>query len=707
MKTSRSPSLSLDSADASRLSEANNTTRTSPSTQSAWRRAIGRIIKSNSNGNLRPIASNHSPRIKLSSIPRIVLGRINVFNRQFRSSEVNAGGTGSGSDINLQSPFEIVITTLKGNERASGDSVNITKILPQLNQAIHQKQGLVLLGTPGCKDQGEILLAHLKNQGGMDIDPNNRLIGAYSIRETQENMLHPLWMLQVYDRGLGMTIDVPMTQITLENLETNRPYYEGGDFVRQFDNIRESMDSHLLHIHPLFQDSPTQPAILCPENPRLSQLVCATEEIISRQARGEMAYKSRADYLEEIGEVLRSLSDFRSNPGGSAYFGEEACRVEDYLAQSLYTIDPPRVIHPKSIGHLGDVSWEQLNSQLNVHPARIRALKRHAPLGEPPSTSSSPSPISMPQTRVQSQVAQTSDRTLRTEPDNNPGLELHPPGLSLNPLRPTTLPAHRLNQMAYKESAKQMQCGVQAINGFLQTPALNSINTTAYMIRALEGQMVAMGIDMSQLKGLGHPAIITAMKDGRPIRISKSDFLGHAPHEISVFNDQSAMAEWTQIINLRNPDKSWVSDGPELSRIESVDITPSDWLSCQRGINAEDTCNILNQLLENKPAHWDHLANQVQLEPIGHPGRSALQVAYEIENQRQQFPLQDKPIIVMRGAAGTGNHFFAVVPDAQGNWLSMNANGTTRDGIQPCEIWARAGQLGRKLDDDNISHIIY
>lgn len=633
-----------------------------------------------------PWKTKRAPAGSGSGLPALLVSKINALTREIKNLCTPGRKADSHDFLNSAELTDSIITTSQGNRLKAAQVPGLLDFLPELHHVLEQKQGVIYLGSRQARNQAILLRDHLKAVDGLDLDPEgkNRLIGIYQAAPPNEHY-GELWMMQIHDRHLGLSIDVPLTLLTLDNLDTDRSLNESDAFVEQLAYVQENTDRHLMKIHQIYQDSPTQPAILCPENPRYSQMVCAIEEVRAQQMRRQVPGSDRSELFYAVTQTFNRIADSQRG-----YQGEEGSLVEAYVSERMVDDDLPGQVIPFSVGGLHETEQQNLPKDLTVWPKYIRAFKRHIQSDKPTIEPANTTPMSP------SPQAESVQQTQSIESS-----------LSLDGKQPESQRENRLGSYAYKEASKQMQCGVQAINGYFQGPVLSAGALVPQMIADRLNFLEAIDTPPEGLCGLAHPLVLQSLKEGKPATISKTDFLGTEPNTLGVLSEQSPQSEWQQLINLQNPGKDWVDDKRELDRIDHITVTPEHWLSCQRGLDVEEITRLTNQLLKDKPAQWSHLPEQVEKIEIDDGENTPKKLGFLLESWLQKHPQADLPVMVLQGRQGSGNHFYTIVPDAHGNWLSLNSDGTERDGLQECSLWAEKGQLGVKLSQVGAGALIY
>lgn len=529
-----------------------------------------------------------------------------------------------------------------GGLQGSPGTPGINALLPELSKSIQNKQGFVYLFDDTSPSPMATFANDLQNQDAISIGNGCRIIGAFRTPEAIASVYSPQWTLQVYDSSLETTLEIPVTEVPLNHI--NNPANVTGHLL----HVKNCMDSHLRALPEAFKDSPACPAIICPQNPRLAQLITAQEECLGRQYRGELRCETGVDWIYAAEETLKTIS-----PESPHFVCEESVDFESFFTRNgIHAFANNQV--PYSMALAGE----------NTHdPVYIRAFKRHIPNTEPPT---------------------------RTTPF------LKTPAPSLNWL------ASRNQGLAFKEPLLQMQCASQAINCLLQRHEVTPDNVASFMAQQKLEMLGRLEIPTDTQVGLMHPTVLRAISQGQSATISKAEFLGTTPDEICIATELAPTQSWRQLINIGAVERNqnWVQHADELSAINQMTITPEDWLSVQRGTEMRDLLALVNTTLENsrqphQPLSMSHLNTRTQSQAIARQ-----------EDRARKFIEHGKdfPIIIRTGQQS--GHYFTIVPDQHGNWLGLNALGTSVTGVQPCEIFCQAGQLAQTLQRMNATDIL-
>lgn len=533
--------------------------------------------------------------------------------------------------------------------QSSKNAPEVNRLLSQLSKSIQGKQGFVYL----YEGSGESPMANFVDQfkisDSVDIGGGCRIVGAFKTPDAITSVYSPQWTLQVYDSSLECAFEVPVTEIPLQNIKNPE------NTTDQLLHAKNCMDAHLRALPDAFKDSPSCPAIICPQHPRLAQLITAQEECLGRQYRGELKCREGIDWINAAEDTLKAIS-----PETPQFIGEESVDFESFFNRNglhAFADHNPGF----SIASAGE---------LHNDPSLIRAFKRHIQHAE---AHKSEQPI---------QTTPTA-RTARTAPANN-WLEQRNRGL------------------AFKEPQLQMQCGIQAINCLMQHHELDPEHAASFVVGQKLQMLEQLQIPPNTQAGLMLPTVVEAMLRGQSVTISEADFLGTTPDETCIATELTPAQSWRQLINIGAVERNqnWVDHSKELSAIKQITITPEDWLSVQRGTEMRDLLELTNTTLANsRQPHQPR--SMTHLNAREHPRAIAQQ-----EQRAQQFIAggKDFPIIVRTG--GVAGHYYTIVPDQHGNWLGLNAMGTAITGVQPCDIFSRAGDLAQTLQRLNVTDIL-
>ena len=556
-------------------------------------------------------------------------------------------------------PFQVSHTFSAGTQ-ARQSAPSVSSLMPQLSSSLANKQGFVYIRDDAGPSPLVQFVEAFKSWGSVDLGNGCRLIGAYVPPTEKQSVFSPNWIFQIYDSNLEANFEVPVTEVPFTNLA------DPNNRTEQLIHLNNCMDTHLRSLPSEFKDSPECPTIICPQAPRLAQLLTAQEECLGRQYRGELNCRESIDWICAGEELLQDIS-----PERPRFQGEESCDFESFFRRTgVYNIGLKPL--PFSIGHPNAIHREA---------SVIRGYKRHLP-----NNNSVPA------------IPQAAASTPKVAPPIHTSQAKAP---TANISQPQWLKNRDIG-LAYKEPLGQMQCASQAINSLLQRHAVTAESVSAHIAANRIDTLIQLGMSISEQKGLTHAKLMTAMINGQTVEISKQDFIGANPLELDLATEQTPLESWQKLINLspRGQGKNWIDNVRELNAIDRLHVTPEMWLSAQRGAETSELLNMLNGQLETirekhlpqEMTHWslaDHRSDIPQLELVA---RRAL--------ARQK----DFPIVVRTG--GQSGHFHTIVPDSQGNWLSLNSDTTEQTGIQPCNRWCNAGELNASFRRAGVSDIL-
>lgn len=545
-------------------------------------------------------------------------------------------------------PFQVTHTFSSGLD-ASNKAPTLLSLLPQLAGSLSNKQGFVYILDEGRPSPVAEFVESLKNAGAVDLGNGCQLIGAYSPPPEQQSVFSPLWTFQIYDSNLEATFEVPVTEVPFKNL------LDPNNRTEQLIHLKNCMDTHLRALPDAFKDSTECPSIICPELPRLAQLLTAQEECLGLQYRGVLNCRESIDWICAAEELLKTIS-----PENPSFRGEESCDFESFFRRTgVHHIGLNPL--PFSIGHMNAIQREG---------AVIRAYKRHLPTNQ-----------------------STPAHTASMQPPNTAS--------SSGTSSPDWLQARDIGR-AYKEPSKQMQCASQAVNGVFQQHAVTPEHVAKHIAHHRIDMLDELGIPLNEQKGLMHPRVISAILNGETLNISKHEFFGNEPDELDIANEQTHRQSWQELINVSPhiAGRNWVEHGRELHAISELRITPEMWLSAQRGTETHELLSLLNNQLQTNskthlPAamvHWTVADRRNEIQQIEQHARRA------ISNQK------DFPIVIRSG--GISGHYQTIVPDSKGNWLSLNSDATVQTGVQACNRWCAAGGLAASFEQHGVTDIL-
>ena len=565
----------------------------------------------------------------------------------------------AASSIRQAFPYQVSHTYSAGVQ-ACQRAPSVSSLLPQLAGSLASKQGFVYIrDESGTSPVAEFVEA-FRSSGSVDLGNGCKLIGAYVPPAEKQSVFSPNWTFQIYDSNLEASFEVPVTEVPFTNLTD--PYNRTDQLI----HLNNCMDTHLRSLPDAFKDSPECPTIICPELPRVAQLLTAQEECLGRQHRGELNCRESIDWICAGEELLQTIS-----PESPRFRGEESCDFESFFRRTgVYNIGEQAL--PFSIGH----------PRADLREASvIRGYKRHLP-GNPSASRQQQSAAS----------SSTTAQVTRAHQVNSPAAN-------------TTKPQWLINRdmgRAYKEPVGQMQCASQTINSLLQRHAVTPEIASAHIAANRLNMLHQLGVPTREQKGLTHPTVMTAMLNGQSVQISKQDFMGQQPHELDIATEQTPIECWQKLVNIspQGMGKNWFNNAQELNSINQLNITPDMWLSAQRGAETSELLSMLNdQLGRNQQSqlpremiHWPtaNHANEIQrLEQIAQ---------HAIASQK------DFPIVVRTGAES--GHFQTIVPDSNGNWLTLNSDATNQTGVQRCNRWCNAGELAASFHRSGVSDIL-
>ncbi len=556
-------------------------------------------------------------------------------------------------------PYQVSHTYSAGIQ-ACQRAPSVSSLMPQLANSLASKQGFVYIRDDSGPSPVAEFVEAFRNSGSIDLGNGCRLIGAHAPPTEKQSVFSPNWIFQIYDSNLEASFQVPVTEVPFTNLTD--PYNR----TEQLLHLNNCMDTHLRSLPDAFKDSPKCPAIICPELPRVAQLLTAQEECLGRQHRGELNCRESIDWICAGEELLKTIS-----PESPRFRGEESCDFESFFRRAgVYTIGNQAL--PFSIGHPG----------VDLREASvIRGYKRHLPCN--PSTSTQPQ-----------SAASSSSPTLVTS--------AHP--MNANVAK-NTKPQWLINRdagQAYKEPVGQMQCASHSINSLLQRHALNPISISTYIAANRLNELHQLGVSITEQQGLFHPKVMAAMLNGQSVEISKRDFMGQHPHEMNIATEQTPIECWQNLINLspQAKGKNWFNNARELNSINHLNITPEMWISAQRGVETRELLGMLNDQLDTNPQ--SHLPGEMIHWPVENHRHEILNL--EQMAQRAVARQKDFPIVVRTGAES--GHFQTIVPDSNGNWLTLNSDGTKQTGVQHCNRWCNAGELAASFQRAGVGDIL-
>lgn len=556
-------------------------------------------------------------------------------------------------------PFQ-VSHTFSAGVGAKQSAPSVSSLMPQLKSSLVNKQGFVYIRDEDGPSPIAEFVEAIKTSDSIDLGNGCKLIGAYAPSTEKQSVFSPNWTFQIYDSNLEAHFEVPVTEVPFTNLSNPNNRTE------QLIHLNNCMDTHLRSLPNEFKDSPDCPTIICPQAPRLAQLLTAQEECLGRQHRGELHCRESIDWICAGEDLLQAIS-----PESPRFKGEESCDFESFFrCTGVYNIGLNPL--PFSIGHPNATHREA---------GVIRGYKRHLP---------SNNPVSAPQ-----HTGASTSKTASTIHD----AEVKAPTVNIS--KPQWLQNRDLG-LAYKEPVGQMQCASQTINSLLQRQAVTPESAAAHIAASRIGTLNELGMSTSEQTGLTHPKLMAAMINGQALVMSKQDFMGLNPRELDIATEQTPIESWQKLVNLspQGQGKNWFDHAGELNAIDRLRITPDMWLSAQRGTETNELLDMLNEQLKSNPQK--HLPQEMIHWPLADHRREIPQLEYVA--QQALASQKDFPIVVRTGAES--GHFQTLVPDSQGNWLTLNSDATQQTGIQPCNRWCKAGQLEASFQRAGVSDIL-
>lgn len=567
-------------------------------------------------------------------------------------------------------PFQVRHTYSDGAQ-ASKKAPSVQSLLPQLADSLTNKQGFVYIRDEAGPSPISKFIEMFRNSGVVDLGNGCKLTGAHAPPEEQQSQFSDNWVFQIYDTNLEASFDVPITEVSFNNLTD--PFKRTEQLIR----LNNCMDTHLRALPDTFKDSPESPAIICPQFPRLAQLLTAQEECLGRQHRGDLNCRESIDWICAGEELLKTIS-----PENPRFRGEESCDFESFFRRTgVYNIGLKTL--PYSIGHPNAT-----HSEAGV----IRGYKRHLPHNSTVSEhTTAPVHTAAPE-HAAGPSCSSAFRFVQPHQEASS---------SSNTVKPQWLKTRDMGQ-AYKEPSRQMQCASQAINGLLQQHSVTPELVSAHVAMARTDTLHQLGVSTAEQKGLTHPTVMAAMINSEAVEISKQKFMGSRPHELDLATEQTPIQSWQTLINLspQGKGKNWLDNARELNTIDSLRITPDMWLSAQRGAETSELLTMLNNQLEANHQrhlpismiHWPVADHQMDIPQLEHMAKRA--IAHQT----------DFPIVVRTG--GESGHFQTIVPDSKGNWLTLNSDATKQIGVQPCRRWCNAGELAASFHRTGVSDIL-
>lgn len=596
--------------------------------------------------------------------------------------------SGASLGMSKQFPHAMEYTVQSSAKGFTEKKWDLLKALPSLENLLESKQGFAVVRSAGSKSQIAPLRKYLEIHDGYELSSNSRIVGLRATNQSQPDK--PAWLMEIYDRGLEQIIEVPITEIEMDDTDSDR------NLPAKLGRIKASMDVHLQAIHPAFQDSPVQPAILCPGNPRLAILATAQEELISRQQRGEINM-SRGDsptvWLDYAAEVLGQLT------GTTQWFiNAESIDFAYFYHDHLSGKNPENTQLGRSIGA------SSVTEDSSLMADQIRGYKRH--------------PIWVESNTGQSAAGAPADATDAQSVSAGSGY-VRP--RQLDDITPSFRPSKSDGTRAYKYIGEQMQCGLQALNSYFQGPVLD-VNQTAvlYADQAEQVCIEAFNASPRDMRGLLHPKLRQAFRAGQSCAISRADLF---PTDINNFPNVNGVEvpdgiedEWKKLFNMTHPHLNYMEHRDFYNATTELVVSPSQWISCFRGMEMDTLLSTINELLASRTlgSGWDHMPNKVEHHQIATHLPSADKERFDLVKRILQTQSvhkalgKDFPMLLLRGQGGAGgsNHYFAVTQNQQGRWLNLNSEGAKSNGIQPCSVFSEEHLLAEALKEHSVTHIV-
>ncbi len=478
------------------------------------------------------------------------------------------------------------------------------------------------------------------------------------------------WKLQVFDRKLEETIEVPLSVLSMS------PKVFDQSPTVALNNGFSAISSHLKAVHWAFRDSVHQPAIVCPQSPKLAALLAAQEELVSRMVKSGVTTEplSASDTLPVLTRFLdRSVS---------------------------FPIPPDQLVK------MNTILLDTLNSPRNWDPVSliIRADKRHL---EQSSDFRNPSDTAASSASLPHTLATPVDSRESTKPLVMQAIP------SLQEIQPLSVPSKRIDQLAYKEHTKHMQCGLQSLNAFFQAPVMTSEQIALQYVNHAEAVCSqSFELDPKTMKGLNHPKILQAMKEGRSVSITKAEFFGDQPKQYeSDWQDVDLDGEWKSLFSQAHPGMNVLDDRAFFDSLDSLHFSPSDWVSANKGLEMEKLVPVINDILNTREPHsaYRNWPDSVSVYDVNACGGADLLAEQVLKTQKEMRAHgKECPLIVLRGNGGRGgsNHYFTIVPNKNGDWISLNSDGTRINGVQPCRRFADAQDLAEGFRNNSVTHIV-
>lgn len=293
-------------------------------------------------------------------------------------------------------------------------------------------------------------------------------------------------------------------------------------------------------------------------------------------------------------------------------------------------------------------------------------------------------------------------------------------------IQPHYRPSQEGGESAYKPESKQMHCGWQAIEAFCQAPVLDTTQMANVYAKQAEYVCVkGFQKEPEDMRGLYHPKLLRAFQSGQNCTISRDEFFPEDWETFPNVNDldpakleEGMEDEWKKLFNMTHPDLSYMDNRDIYNRTRTLHVSPSQWISCLRGMEMETLISTMNELLASKTpgTGWDHLPSRVEGYEINTLSDSADQQRYELARRIREAQAvykalgQDFPMVLLRGQGGAGgsNHYFAVTQNKNGLWLNLNSDGARKSGIHHCRKFSEddPDELAQALKDESVTHVV-
>lgn len=281
--------------------------------------------------------------------------------------------------------------------------------------------------------------------------------------------------------------------------------------------------------------------------------------------------------------------------------------------------------------------------------------------------------------------------------------------------------------IAYKEETLHMQCAKQSMNCFFQAPII----TSRAIVTKWATQLLNRLKDFNYLgEGLYKQTLLHRLinKGQEEITVTKKDFISEEYDkcidknqetilQLYTGDNRSTEDMWKALVNLKNPEKTFLDHYQELNQITELKITASDWFSAMPGLGMNQTAEMLNEaitrLKTKAPGNWEHLPNQMNYLQLwtkkseSEPNTNLNPAAFrDFQNKINQYidnnPEKQVALVLLTGRDQTSNHYFTIMyqPETE-SWLSLNAEGTNNDGKQEVSIYCTKDELAETLESKN------